>query len=100
MTPSLDQSEKNGEIARRIIWFESPKTALANLPRFIAYACRYASHEDMKHIRAQLGDEQFMRMLDKAPPGVIDARSWHYWNLRLGRTPPPPMPKRKLKECE
>jgi hypothetical protein len=32
--------------------------------------------------------------LDRAPPGIIDARSWAYWNSKFGRWPPPPMPRR------
>jgi hypothetical protein len=35
--------------------------------------------------------------LDKAPPGIIDPRSWAYWNLTIaGRYPPPPMPRRVI----
>src|SRR5690242_460562 len=28
--------------------------------------------------------------LDNVPPGIMDGRSWAYWNLRVGRFPPPP----------
>lgn len=92
----LPATKDNAAIARRIIWFEPRETALGNGVRFMAYACRYATHEDMKHLRAQISDEQFREALDHAPPGIIDPRSWHYWNLKLGRYPPPPMPERKL----
>jgi len=34
--------------------------------------------------------------LDHAPPGVIDPRSWAYWNSKLGRYPAPPPPTRRL----
>jgi hypothetical protein len=30
------------------------------------------------------------------PPGIIDPRSWAYWNLKLGRDPTPPMPARRF----
>ena len=34
--------------------------------------------------------------LDHAPPGIIDKRSWAYWNLKIGRFPAPPLPQRQL----
>ena len=83
-------------IARRIIWFEPPEKALADPARFVAYACRYGLHEDMKVLRERMDDDTFRRLLDEAPPGIIDARSWAYWNALLGRFPPPPMPQRSF----
>jgi hypothetical protein len=81
-------------IVPRIIWFESPERALADPVRFMAYAMAYARHEDMRVIREYVSDEDFREALDRAPPGIIDARSWAYWNSKLGRYPPPPLPKR------
>ena len=34
--------------------------------------------------------------LDHAPPGIMDPRSWAYWNSKMGRYPPPPLPVRSL----
>ncbi len=83
-------------VARRIIWFEGPAEALADPIRLMAYAMSYATHEDMKIIRKYVSDEEFREALDRAPPGIIDARSWAYWNSKMGRYPPPPMPKRQF----
>lgn len=82
------------EIARRVIWFESPERALADPLQFMAYAMTYARHEDMRVIRQFVSDDDFREALDKAPPGIIDPRSWAYWNLKMGRYPPPPLPRR------
>jgi hypothetical protein len=60
----------------------------------MAYAMTYARHEDMRVLRRYVSDEEFRQALDHAPPGIIDPRSWAYWNLKMGRFPPPPMPKR------
>src|SRR3982074_555836 len=30
------------------------------------------------------------------PPGIIDPRSWDYWNSKMGRYPPPPLPVRRF----
>lgn len=83
-------------VARRIVWFEEPMQALADPVRFMAYAMAYATHEDMKALRKHVGDEDFCEALDRAPAGIIDPRSWAYWNLRMGRYPAPPLPQRRF----
>jgi hypothetical protein len=85
---------ETAEVARRIVWFEAPEKALADPVRFMAYAMTYALHEDMSLIRQHVSDDEIRQALDAAPPGIIDPRSWAYWNLRMGRFPPPPMRKR------
>jgi len=84
------------EIARRVVWFEPPERALANPVQFMAYAMTYATHEDMQVIRRYVSDDEFREALDRAPPGIIDARSWAYWNCKMGRYPAPPLPRRTL----
>jgi hypothetical protein len=81
-------------VAPRIIWFEPPERALADPVRFMAYAMTYARHEDMRLIRQYVSDQDFREALDLAPPGIIDPRSWAYWNSKMGRYPAPPMPMR------
>ena len=83
-------------VARRIIWFESPEKALADPVRFMAYAMTYALPEDMRFIRRYVSDDDFRDALDHAPAGIIDPRSWAYWNSKMGRYPPPPHPVRRL----
>jgi hypothetical protein len=83
-------------VARRLVWFEPPAKALADPIRFMAYAMAAATHEDMTVIRRYVSDEDFREALDKAPPGIIDARSWAYWNSRMGRYPAPPLPRRNF----
>jgi hypothetical protein len=87
-------------VAPRIIWFETPERALADPVRFMAYAMTYARHEDMRLIREYVSDEDFREALDRAPPGIIDPRSWAYWNSKMGRYPPPPLPKRNFGDDE
>jgi hypothetical protein len=83
-------------IAASVIWFESPEEALIDPVRFMAYAMTYALPEDMRVIRKYVSDEDFREALDKAPPGIIDPRSWAYWNLKMGRYPAPPLPTRRF----
>jgi hypothetical protein len=84
------------DIARRIIWFEPPEQALSEPLRFMAYAMTHARHEDMQVVRRYVCDDDFREALDQAPPGIIDARSWAYWNSKMGRYPPPPRPVRQF----
>jgi hypothetical protein len=95
MTP-IPLTPQTRAVARRIIWFESPAQALADPIRFMAFAVASATHEDMKLLRRHVSDDDFREALDHAPPGIIDPRSWAYWNSKLGRYPAPPLPVRKL----
>lgn len=81
-------------LARRLVWFEDPKEALSDTVRFVAYALAAATHEDMKLLRTCLNDDDLREALDNAPPGIIDPRSWAYWNSKMGRYPAPHLPKR------
>ncbi|EJW10920.1 hypothetical protein A33M_3914 [Rhodovulum sp. PH10] len=83
-------------VAARLVWFEPPAEALADPVRFMAYAFARATHEDMKLLRRYLDEDDMREALDRAPPGIIDPRSWAYWNLLIGRYPAPPLPKRML----
>ncbi len=83
-------------LARRLVWFEEPTEALSDTARFVAYALAGATHEDIKTLRKFLSDDDLREALDNTPPGIIDPRSWAYWNSKLGRYPAPPMPKRQL----
>jgi hypothetical protein len=90
LTPEIEP------VVRRVVWFESPDEALADPVRFMAYAMATATHEDMSIIRRYITDTDFVEALDKAPPGIIDRRSWAYWNSKMGRYPAPPFPVRQL----
>jgi hypothetical protein len=89
-------TQETRAVARRIVWFEAPAQALADPIRFMAYAMASATHEDMKILRRHVSDADFREALDHAPPGIIDPRSWAYWNAKLGRYPAPPPPERVL----
>jgi hypothetical protein len=83
-------------LARRLVWFEEPREALADPVRFAAYAFARATYEDMQILRTFLTDDDLREALDHAPPGIVDARSWAYWNAKLGRYPAPPPPARRF----
>lgn len=79
-------------IARRVVWFEPPVDALADPIRFMAFVMTHATIPDLETLSRYVSTTDFQKALDKAPPGIIDARSWAYWHNRMGRFPPPPPP--------
>ena len=81
-------------VAPRVIWFEPPEKALADPIRFLAYLMTYGTLEDIAVVRRYLDLEDFCEALENAPAGIIDERSWAYWNVMIGRYPTPPMPRR------
>jgi hypothetical protein len=94
MTP-LTPTPDHFALAKRIIWFEPPEQAIADPIRFLAYAFKHADHKDMSVLKQAYTREELRDALQNAPPGIIDARSWAYWNLILrDLSPPPPMPTR------
>lgn len=81
-------------VAQRVIWFEPPQQALADPIRFLAYLMTYGGANDLAVVRRYLDLADFREALEQAPPGIIDERSWAYWNTITGRYPVPPMPRR------
>jgi hypothetical protein len=81
-------------LAPRIIWFESPERALSDPVRFLAYVMTYGTLADIAVVRRYLDLDDFREALESAPPGIIDKRSWAYWNTITGRHPVPPRPRR------
>jgi hypothetical protein len=93
---SIPLNQETARIAQRVVWFEAPAQALADPVRFMAYAMTHAGHEDMAVLRRYVSDNDFREALDRAPAGIIDPRSWAYWNSKFGRYPTPPLPTRRF----
>jgi hypothetical protein len=81
-------------VARRVVWFEEPERALADPLQFLAHVMVFGTVEDLKALRGIVGKHEYHEVLEQAPPGIFDARSWAYWNLVCGRNPAPPLPVR------
>lgn len=81
-------------VARRVVWFKEPAEALADPVHFLALVMTYGTIEDFTALRDVVDEETFCEVLDHAPPGIFDPRSWAYWNLKCGRQPPPSLPVR------
>ena len=55
----------------------------------------YGTIPDLQALEGVAGPEEFREVLENAPPGVFDARSWSYWNLKYGPWPAPSLPVRE-----
>lgn len=90
----LPQTPELLTVARRVVWFKEPAQVLAEPVLFLSHVMNYGTPEDLAALRGLVGKDEFREVLDHAPPGVFDHRSWAYWNLICGREPAPPMPAR------
>lgn len=81
-------------VARRVVWFNEPEKELANPVHFLAHVMTYGSVEDLATLEDIVDLDDFGEVLDKAPPGIFDQRSWAYWNVKCGRHSTQPLPTR------
>lgn len=95
MTP-FPQTPEFLRAARRIVWFDSPEQVLGDPLKLMAYAFKHSTDEDMALLLQHVGHDGLKEALDNAPPGIIDPRSWAYWNAKAGRYPTPAMPTRQF----
>lgn len=82
-------------VAERVVWFKAPTEALAEPIHFLAQVMTYGTLEDLLTLQGLVSMEDFREVLDHAPPGIFDPRSWAYWHLKCKRLPVPPLPVRQ-----
>jgi hypothetical protein len=84
-------------VAQRVVWFKEPEEALQDPIHFLAHAMKFGTEEDLVALeRAGVGMTHYREVLDNAPAGVFDQRSWNFWNLKCGVASVPPLPVRRL----
>jgi hypothetical protein len=81
-------------VARRVVWFDEPARTLSEPIQFLAHLMVFGTVEDLAALRGTISKNEYREVLEHAPPGIFDARSWAYWNLVCGRQPAPPLPVR------
>jgi hypothetical protein len=84
------------QVSARVVWFKPPEEALEDPNFFLAHVMTYGSIEDISSAKKFFAEADFRRALENAQPGIFDKRSWAYWNIVFGRTPVPPLPKRRF----
>lgn len=82
-------------VAAALMWWQPPEVSLSQPARFLAQVMVLATWRQVQTVRAVCGWEAFREVLDHAPPGVFDRRSWSYWHAFFG-LPERPLPTRAL----
>ncbi|PYT69719.1 MAG: hypothetical protein DMG41_29715 [Acidobacteria bacterium] len=77
-----------------LFWHSGRSAGIPNT--LLTYAMTYASDEDIETLKKYFSDDEFKAALDDPAPGIFDQSSWTKWNQRYGRTPIPPLPKRRI----
>jgi hypothetical protein len=93
---SLPKNPELLSVAQRVVWFKPPASALDDPIHFLAHVMTYGTAADLTAVFRVIGRAELCEVLDHAPPGVFDARSWAYWHLVCGRPQRPPLPKRRF----
>jgi len=84
-------------IAKRVVWFKKPEETLKDPIYFLCYLMQYGLTKDVITAKKNFTKADFKNALINAYPGILDKRSWAYWNLILFQNPNHrPIPKRKL----
>lgn len=83
-------------IARKVFWWGDPGGWVADQRRFLAQVMTYGDWDTVQTTLRMVGRNAFRRVLEKAPAGVFDIRSWTYWHLVFAVTPVPSLPMREL----
>ena len=82
-------------VARKVVWYDSPEEALADLPAFLTQVMIYGSPADVRAVEQYVPSEEFRRVLENAPAGVFTKDLWRHWHERFG-LPVPPLPRRRF----
>lgn len=90
MEPAVEQ------LAKKYVWWETPERAFRRRDLLLCQLMQLGTWDDVRLARRLFGDGAFKQALEHAPPGVLDAKSWNYWNLFYGFVPVPPLPERPL----
>jgi len=73
-------------LARTYVWWQEPALTLAEPSKLLRQILRLGRPEDYVLAEQIWGEEAMRRALIEARSGEIDAKSEHFWRLRLGLT--------------
>ena len=81
-------------LARRVIWFQPSRDALADPKRFLCYLMARPTPEDIAIAARSFSRAEFLTALRNAPPGMFGPRAWAYLNRTLEGHTRRPRPQR------
>ena len=92
----LTRDERATAMARKYVWWQPPERTLADRRLFLAQMMNLGTADDIRWLLSRVSTFELHELLDDPPVGIFNPRSWKFWHLRLGLTPAPELPKRRL----
>ena len=83
-------------MARKYVWWQPPERTLEDQRLFLAQMMTLGTADDVPWMLSRVSDSELRRVLLDPPIGIFNRRSWNFWHLRLGLTPTPELPTRRL----
>lgn len=93
---ALSRDPRTIAVARKYVWWQPPERAIDDARTLLAQVMTLGVLEDVRWLLDSVSQESLRQVLGDPPIGVFNGRSWHFWHLRLGCKPVPPLPKRPL----
>lgn len=90
--------KRAASMARKYVWWQPPERTLEDRRLFLAQMMTVGTLDDVRWLLARVPASELRRVLHDPPVGVFNGRSWNFWHLRLGLTPTPPLPARRLSQ--
>jgi hypothetical protein len=93
----LERTDRDTEaerLARTYVWWQEPADALRDPAKLLRQILRLGRPEDYLAVEEIWGPEAIRRALVEARPSEIDPKSEHFWRLRFGLEPRPPLEQR------
>ena len=83
-------------MARKYVWWQPPERTLEDRRLFLAQMMTLGTVADIRWLLSRVSTSELRRVLLDPPIGIFNRRSWNFWHLRLGLTPTPELPARRL----
>ena len=95
MTFAAPYPDELVQVAKKVVWYDSPENALADPPTFLTQLMVYGSSRDVAVVERFVPLDEFRNVLERAPAGVFTSDAWRRWHERLGMAMAP-LPRRRF----
>jgi len=95
MTLTAPYPEELLRVVKKVVWYDRPEEALADLPAFLSQVMVYGSPADVTVVERYVPAVEFRKVLENPPAGVFTKDAWHFWHKRFAM-PVPPLPRRRF----
>lgn len=92
----LTGDRRAAAMARKYVWWQPPERTLDDRRLFLAQVMTLGTAADIRWLLSRVSTSELRGVLCDPPVGIFNGRSWNFWHLRLGLTPVPGLPARRL----